>query len=79
MAGRPPCLWTCLSSLVKPVDLNNIKTAIYEKAWEKKHTNILPLKQSNAISSPKEPFLQDEIRTAQAPIDVSWGGGQVQM
>ena len=35
--GRPPCLWTCLSSLVKPVDLGDIKTAIYEKARNKTH------------------------------------------
>lgn len=55
MAGRPPCLWTCLSSLVKPVDLGNIKTAIYEKAWNKTHKH--PATETiNTISSPKEPF-----------------------
>lgn len=37
MVGRPACLWTCLSCLVKPVDLSNIKSAIYEKAWNKTH------------------------------------------
>lgn len=37
MVGWPPRLWTCLSSLVKPVDLSDIKTAIYEKAWKKTH------------------------------------------
>lgn len=35
MAGWPPRLWTCLCSLVKPADLSDIKTAIYEKAWKK--------------------------------------------
>lgn len=37
MVGRPSCLWTCLPSLVKPVDLGHIKTAVYEKAWDKTH------------------------------------------
>lgn len=69
MVGRPPCLWTCLSSLVKPVDLGNIKTAIYEKAWNKthKHPAIETIK-CHLIS--QRALLQDESRTAETPTDV---------
>lgn len=77
MAGRPPCLWTCLSSLVKPVDLNNIKTAIYEKAWRKK-THKHPATETikcHLIS--QRALLQDESRTAETPIDVHSCAGMV--
>lgn len=60
MVGRPPCLWTCLPSLVKPVDLGNIKTAVYEKALEQNTQTSCRWNNPNAISSPKEPFLQDK-------------------
>lgn len=56
MVGRPPCLWTCLPSLVKPVDLGNIKTAVYEKAWNKTHKHPAAETIPTPISSPKEPF-----------------------
>lgn len=66
MVGRPPCLWTCLSSLVKPVDLSNIKTAIYEKAWNKthKHPATETIKR-NLIS--QRALLRDRSRTAETP------------
>ena len=53
--GRPSCLWTCLSCLVKPVDLGDIKTGIYEKAWNKTHKH--PATETiNGISFTEEPF-----------------------
>lgn len=68
MVGRPPCLWTCLSSLVKPVDLSNIKTAIYEKAWNKTHKHpATETIKCHLIS--QRGLLQDESRTAETPID----------
>lgn len=70
MVGRPPCLWTCLSRLVKPVDLNNIKNAIYIKAWkeknkQKKHAHAqTSCHWNNQIAShlPKSPFTRREER-----------------
>lgn len=69
MVGRPPCLWTCLSSLVKPVDLSNIKTAIYEKAWNKTHKH--PASETikcHLIS--QRALLQDESGTAETAVEV---------
>lgn len=69
MVGRPPCLWTCLSSLVKPVDLSNIKTAIYEKAWNKTHKHpVTETIKCHLIS--QRALLQVESRTAETTVEV---------
>lgn len=76
MVGRPPCLWTCLSSLVKPVDLGNITTAIYEKAWKTTHKHPA----TDAIQCHlifQRALLQDEICMELYPS--TRGGGEVQM
>lgn len=76
MVGRPPCLWTCLSSLVKPVDLGNITTAIYEKTWKTTHKHpATDAIQCHLIS--QRALLQDEICMELYPS--TRGGGEVQM
>lgn len=78
MVGRPPCLWTCLSRLVKPVDLNNIKTAIYEKAWTKTHKHPATETIKCYLISERT-LLQDENRDTKRCALLRWYGGQVQM
>lgn len=67
MVGRPLCLWTCLSSLVKLVDLSNIKTAIYEKVWNKTHKHPATETIKRHLISQRA-LLQDESWTAESPI-----------
>lgn len=70
MAGRPSCLWTCLPSLVKPVDLGHRKTAVYEKAGDKTHKH--PASETihcHLIS--QRALLQDEGRSCE-PLTLSW-------
>lgn len=74
MVGRPSCLWTCLPSLVKPVDLGHRKTAVYEKAWDKTHKH--PASETihcHLIS--QRALLQDEGRSCEPWL---WAG-EVQM
>lgn len=74
MVGRPPCLWTCLSSLVKPVDLSNIKTAIYEKARNKTHKYPATETIKRRLISQRA-LLQDQSRTAETSTEVHpWSG-----
>ena len=38
----PACLWTCPLSLVKPADLGDVKTVIYEKGLSEPSAQIWP-------------------------------------